>query len=193
MKLIKAQRELEKSKIEKVTNLVTDALIESKASDMSGLMEQKKLTLWILGLATAAALFLVNRYSWSAVSGFSAFLFVSAIVLFFLNVIDTLYFYRLFTSLFIYDLSAQRRYRMQRMTVITALELDTSLCQVLVEDLQEDTLIIKLKGLKYHDKGEPHKGWIFTIGKILLGKGDEVASYLLILQLGVSLLLFLLN
>lgn len=179
------------SQIEKITNQVTDAYIQNSVSDLNALLERKKLTLWIVGLSTALEVYLLNQYSWSNVNGFSAFLFVSSVVIFLLNSIGALHFNKLVTTMYINGLAKQKNTNLQRVKILNALELNSSLVEKLREDFLSEELPIKIIRLEYLDKKETVNKSILKLANWLITKSDDNASYLLILQLIVSTILFL--
>lgn len=200
MKLTEEDKSMAVSKIEKITNQLTDAYLENNISDMNGFMEIKKLTLWIVGLATALELYLLNLYSLGDVIGISKFLFISSIALFLLNSIGALYLNKMVTYLYVASLKKQRDFNLQRVLILNSIDLGLQLKNDLLSDLKSKELPLKLVNLSYlANKKETNKTAtesnksIVKIAKRFVNLSDGYASYLLILQLLVSIVLFLLN
>ena len=181
------------SKIEKITNQLTDAYIQNSVSEMSALLERKKLTLWIVGLATALEVYLLNQYSWTDVKGFSAFLFVSSVVLFLLNSVGALYLNKMVTYMYVTGLKKQRDLNLQRVVILNAIDLDLPLKDKLLLDLNSKELPLKLIDLNYLEKKHKPNEWATRIANKLVDLSDGNASYLLILQLIISFILFLIS
>ena len=179
------------SKIEKITNQVTDVYIQNIRTELSALMEKKKLTLWITGLGTALELFLLNGQVWSSMSVISATFFIVAGALFLINAISTLYFNKMFTTLYGAQTGLQLDYNLQRLKILNSLIIKDSLRERLTIDLESNQLPERIVDFAYLKK-EPLQGKsILKLSKWMVNRSDGNATFILLFQAVITLLFFL--
>ncbi len=193
MKLTEKQLDEAKSKIRTIANQVTDTYTQNNTSDMNVLMEKKKLTLWITGLATALEVFLVNRYSWNELNGVLVILFIASIVLFMMNALGTLYLNKIVTNLYFQSSKKCQQFNLQRLKILIALEQNDSLQDQLLKDFESRELSEKLIDLDYLEGKKFSKKSILKLGRFLTLNSDDNASFLLILQICVMIALFIIS
>lgn len=176
--------------IETLINLVTNTCLQNKESEIQQIDNEKKLILWIAGLAIGLEIFTLNSIKWESLSRFTAFLYVLSGLAFMYNAFLALVAYQMITRLQSIDTKIKKSYNNQCIFLNGVLYSNLPKLQTLYEDLESGKITLKLKELEYFGRKELLKNPIIKWAKRANSIINESASKVLIFQFIASICLF---
>jgi magnesium-transporting ATPase (P-type) len=133
MQLTNEQFQQATSKIEKITNQMTETYIRYYETEIKFIQEKAKLSLWIIGLSIGMELFVLNKIEVGVLSNFfNAILFYSIGAIFMINAFIGLLLRLKQTRLLNHLLSIQTQYDYQCTNILLNLEPDCKLLSELI-------------------------------------------------------------
>lgn len=179
------------SKIEKITNQMTETYIRHFETEIKFIQEKAKLSLWIIGLSIGMQLFVLNKIDVGVLSNcFNAILFYTIGIVFVFNAFIGLMIRLKQTRLMNHLLSVQTQYDYQRTNILLNLEPDCKLLPELIKDFQEGSFSDKIMNIKYIktqvDKDDP----LSIDASNFILKSDNWPSTLLVIQAILTIIVF---
>lgn len=179
------------SKIEKITNQMTETYIRHFETEIKFIQEKAKLSLWIIGLSIGMELFVLNKIDVGVLSNcFNAILFYTIGIVFVFNAFIGLMIRLKQTRLMNHLLSVQTQYDYQRTNILLNLEPDCKLLPELIKDFQEGSFSDKIMNIKYIktqvDKDDP----LSIDASNFILKSDNWPSTLLVIQAILTIIVF---
>lgn len=191
MQLTQEQFTQATSKIEKITNQMTETYIRHYETEIKFIQEKAKLSLWIIGLSIGMQLFVLNKIDVGVLSNcFNAILFYTIGIVFVFNAFIGLMIRLKQTRLMNHLLSVQTQYDYQRTNILLNLEPDCKLLPELIKDFQEGSFSDKIMNIKYIktqvDKDDP----LSIDASNFILKSDNWPSTLLVIQAILTIIVF---
>lgn len=191
MQLTQEQFKEATSKIEKITNQMTETYIRHFETEIKFIQEKAKLSLWIIGLSIGMQLFVLNKIDVGVLSNcFNAILFYTIGIVFVFNAFIGLMIRLKQTRLMNHLLSVQTQYDYQRTNILLNLEPDCKLLPELIKDFQEGSFSDKIMNIKYIktqvDKDDP----LSIDASNFILKSDNWPSTLLVIQAILTIIVF---
>lgn len=191
MQLTQEQFKEATSKIEKITNQMTETYIRHYETEIKFIQEKAKLSLWIIGLSIGMELFVLNKIDLGVLSNcFNAILFYIIGAIFVINAFLGLMLRLKQTRLMNHLLSVQTQYDYQRTNIVLNLEPDCKLLPVLIKDFEDGSFSDKVMNIKYIeaqiDKDDP----LSLEASNFILKSDNWPSTLLVFQAILTIIFF---
>jgi|GEM_PF-6915355 len=185
--------ETNKEAIADLAAVTMDVAVQNIEGDLKALEGKKKLLLWIAGLSIALEIFIVNRYSWQLINGFSAVMFV---------ITSCSFLYIAYLGLVVHQsvvnfqsvlMNRQNEVRHQHLLILSALYSRGPLSSELDSDFQSWQLVLKILDLAYFREPRASKEVILKLAKKLIHRSDEVGAYVLVIQVIASIIILSIN
>lgn len=194
MQLTQAQFKQATSKIEKITNQMTETYIRHYETEIKFIQEKAKLSLWIIGLSIGIELFVLNKIEAGVLSNcFNAILFYSIGAIFLLNAFFGLLLRLKQTRLMNHLLSVQTQYDYQRTAILLNLEPDCKLLPELIKDFENGDFSSKIMNIKYIESQVDKNDPLSLEASDFILKSDNWPSALLVLQAILTIVFFILT
>ena len=191
MKLTQEQFIQATSKIEKITNQMTDTYIRHFETEIKFIQEKAKLSLWIIGLSIGMELFVLNKIDVGVLSNFfNAILFYTIGAIFVINAFIGLLLRLKQTRLMNHLLSVQTQYDYQRTKILLNLEPDCELLPELLKDFQDGSISDKIMNIKYIDAQVEKDDPLSLDARNFILKSDNWPSTLLVIQAILTIIFF---
>ena len=176
--------------IEALINLATNICIQNRESEIQQIDNEKKLILWIAGLATGLEIFILSNIKWSSLSCFASSLYIISSLAFIYNAFLALVSYQMVTRLQSLDIRIKRSYNKQCLFLTGILYSNLPKTEELLKDLESGEITLKLKNLEYLGNNGLLQSNIIKLAKRMNSIIDDSASKVLIFQFIVSICLF---
>ena len=176
--------------IETLINQVTNRCIQNRESEIQQIDNEKKLLLWIAGLALGLELFIINNIKWEHLNWFSAILYTISGLAFLYNAFLALVAYQMINNLHGIDAEIKKSYNLQCIFLIELIHSSPHKIEELNDDLKRGELTLKLMNLEYFGKKELLKNPIINLAKRMNRIVGDSASKVLIVHFIVSICLF---
>lgn len=191
MQLTQEQYKEATTKIEKITNQMTETYIRHYETEIKFIQEKAKLSLWIIGLSIGMELFVLNKIEVGVLSNcFNAILFYTIGAIFVVNAFLGLLLRLKQTRLMNHLLSVQTQYDYQRTKILLNLEPDCKLLPELIKDFKDGSFSDKIMNIKYIeaqvDKDDP----LSLEASNFILKSDNWPSTLLVIQAILTIIFF---